>query len=317
MMSALLALSLMLTGGLSVFVVIFGERSRGRTLKHRVDKLVSAAAGSAKPTAAMKVGRRLATLDRRVRAFFAYRMARSWGVSTKSTYLVLAGLIATIGAWGLAYIALHLPNFVAWLVGAIGFYLAPRLMLNREQHRADAQFSELLPDTVDMVVRMVRAGLPVGGAIRTAGTEAEPPLSTVFSGIADLAEIGVPLAEALTKTTEAVGNADFSFFGVAVALQQSTGGNLAATLETLSEIVRRRRAVRLKARAATAEIRVSAIVLACIPFFIVGALLIVSPGYLEPLISDPRGNLIVGCAVLSLMLGGLTMRAMMRAAMSE
>ena len=191
------------------------------------------------------------------------------------------------------------------------------MLLNREQHRADAQFSELLPDTVDMVVRMVRAGLPVGGAIRTAGTEAEPPLSTVFSGIADLAEIGMPLSEALTKTTEAVGNADFSFFGVAVALQQSTGGNLAATLETLSEIVRRRRAVRLKARAATAEIRVSAIVLACIPFFIVGALLMVSPGYLEPLISDPRGNLIVGVAALSLLLGGLTMRAMMRAAMSE
>ena len=316
-MSGFIAFGLMLAGGLSLLVVVLGERSRNRTLKRRVDKLALGAAGQLKQIASMKVRRWLAALDRRVRAFFAYRMARSWGVSTKSTYLMLVGLIAAIGTWGLAHIALHLPNFVAWMAGAISFYLAPRLMLNREQHRADAQFSELLPDTVDMVVRMVRAGLPVAGAIRTAGTEAEPPLSTVFSAIADLAEIGVPLSEALTKTTEAVGNPDFSFFGVAVALQQSTGGNLAATLETLSEIVRRRRAVRLKARAATAEIRISAIVLSCIPFFIVGALLIVSPGYLEPLISDPRGNLIVGAAVLSLLLGGLTMRAMMRAAMSE
>jgi len=181
----------------------------------------------------MKIGAWLAALDRRVRSLFAYRMARSWGVSAKSIYLLLGGLFAAIAAWSLAHIALHLPNYVAWMAGVIGFFLLPRLMLNREQHRADARFSELLPDTIDMVVRMGRAGLPVGRAIRTAGAEAEPPLSTVFSGIADLAEIGVPLSEALTKTSDAVGNADFSFFGVAVALQQSTGGNLAATLETL------------------------------------------------------------------------------------
>jgi len=316
-MAALIAFGLMIAGGLSVFAIAVGEQSHNQALKRRVDKLASRAEELAKHTLATKIGGWLAALDRQIRSLFAYRMARSWGVSIKSAYLLLAGAIAAIGTWALADIALHLPNYIAWVAGAVGFLLLPRLMLNREQHRADAQFSELLPDTVDMVVRMVRAGLPVGAAIRTAGDEAEPPLSTVFSGIADLAEIGVPLSEALTKTTEAVGNADFSFFGVAVALQQSTGGNLAATLETLSEIVRRRRAVRLKAHAETAEIRISAIVLGCIPFFIVGALLIVSPGYLEPLISDPRGNLIVGTAVLSLLLGGLTMRAMMRAAMSE
>jgi tight adherence protein B len=166
-----------------------------------------------------------------------------------------------------------------------------------------------------MVVRMVRAGLPVGPSLRIVGDEADPPLSTVFTGIANLADIGIPLADALATTGEAVGSPDFRFFGVAVALQQATGGNLAATLETLSEIIRKRRAVRLKARAATSEIRISAIVLGAIPFFIVGALLVVSPGYLEPLISDPRGNFIVGAALLSLLLAFVTMRTMMRTAL--
>ncbi len=316
MTPALIAFGLMFAGGLSLFAVALGEQSRDQALKLRVDKLAPGAGGSARRTLGMKTGARLAALDRHLRSLFAYRMARSWGVSIKSSYLLVGGLITAIGAWGLADIVLHLPNYVGWAAGTIGFFLLPRLMLKREQHRADAQFSELLPDTVDMVVRMVRAGLPVGAAIRTVGAEAEPPLGTVFSAIADLTEIGVPLSEALTKTTEAVGNADFNFFGVAVALQQSTGGNLAVTLETLSEIVRRRRAVRLKARAATSEIRISAIVLGCIPFFIVGALLVVSPAYLEPLITDPRGNFIVGAAVLCLLLAGLTMRAMLRAALS-
>jgi tight adherence protein B len=189
-------------------------------------------------------------------------------------------------------------------------------LLSRQQRRADAQFSELLPDAIDMVVRMVRAGLPVGPALRMVGDEGDPPLSTVFTGIANLADIGIPLPEALATTGETVGNADFRFFAVAVALQQATGGNLAVTLETLSEIIRKRRAVRLKAKAATSEIRVSAIVLGAIPFFIVGALLVVSPAYLEPLISDPRGNIIVGAAVLGLLSAFVTMRAMMRSALA-
>ncbi len=122
----------------------------------------------------------------------------------------------------------------------------------------------------------------------------------------------MPLDQAMAKTSEAVGNPDFRFFAVAVALQQSTGGNLAVTLETLSQIIRKRRAVRLKARAATAEVRISAIVLGAIPFFVTGALLFAAPTYLDPLFADPRGNIILGLAVLGLLLAGLTMRAMIR-----
>jgi tight adherence protein B len=169
-----------------------------------------------------------------------------------------------------------------------------------------------LPDAIDMVVRVVRAGLPVGVAIRTVGQEAEPPLSTVFVKIADQADIGRPLGQALATTSETVGNPDFRFFAVAVALQQATGGNLTATLETLSEIIRRRRAVRLKARAATAEVRISGIVLGAIPFVVAGALLMVAPTYLAPLFADPRGNIILGLALLGLLLAGITMRAMIR-----
>jgi tight adherence protein B len=95
-------------------------------------------------------------------------------------------------------------------------------------------------------------------------------------------------------------------------LQHATGGNLAATLEILSDIVRRRRAVRLKAKAATSEIRVTAYVVGALPFLIVGALLLVQPGYLTPLFADPRGQVILSIAVGLLLLCGVTMRQLMR-----
>jgi tight adherence protein B len=313
---AYIALGFSLAGSLIVLAVVFTGQSRDRALEQRVSRMVKtvplAIEGSAKINSASTLGR---SLNRHIRSLFTYRMTRTWGVTAKPSYLLAAGIIAAVGLGGAMWLALHLPGYIACLAAAGGFFLLPRFLIGRQQRRADAQFSELLPNAIDMVTRMVRAGLPVGAALRTVGDEADPPLSTVFNTIANLADIGVPLAEALATTGETVGSPDFRFFGVAVALQQATGGNLASTLETLSEIIRKRRAVRLKARAATAEIRASAIVLGAIPFFIVGVLLVVSPGSLQPLISDPRGNIIIGAAVLGLLLAFLTMRTMMRTAM--
>jgi tight adherence protein B len=311
-----IALGLLFVGGLVILAFVLTRQSRDQALERRVAKMVGSPSATIEGSIAITSPSALSrALNRRVRSLFAYRLARTWGVTANSPFLLTAALVAAIGLGGLAELVLHLPGYIALVAAAVGFFLIPRLLIKREQRRAEAQFSDLLPDAIDMVVRMVRAGLPVGPALRIVGDEADPPLSTVFTGIANLADIGVPLAEALATTGEAVGSPDFRFFGVAVALQQATGGNLAATLETLSEIIRKRRAVRLKARAATAEIRISAIVMGAIPFFIVGALLVVSPGYLEPLISDPRGNFIVGAALLSLFLAFLTMRTMMRTAL--
>jgi tight adherence protein B len=311
-----IALGLLFVGGLIIIAFVLTRQSRDQALERRVAKMVGGPSTTIEGGIAISSPSALSrSLNRRVRAVFAYRLARTWGVTANSPFLLMAALVAAVALGALAELVLHLPGYIALIAAAGGFFLIPRLLIKREQRRAEAQFSDLLPDAIDMVVRMVRAGLPVGPALRIVGDEADPPLSTVFNTIANLADIGVPLAEALATTGEAVGSPDFRFFGVAVALQQATGGNLAATLETLGEIIRKRRAVRLKARAATSEIRMSAIVLGAIPFFIVGALLVVSPGYLEPLISDPRGNFIVGAAILCLCLAFVTMRTMMRSAL--
>jgi tight adherence protein B len=112
--------------------------------------------------------------------------------------------------------------------------------------------------------------------------------------------------------SEELGLADFRFFAVTLALQRTTGGNLARTLETFGEIIRKRRAIRLKAVAATAEVRMSAMVLGGLPFAVVGILAVINPGYLAPMLSDPRGNVMIAAAVMSLVLGVGSMRWLVR-----
>jgi tight adherence protein B len=308
-MVAWIASLLLLAGGATILAVALGALWRQRALVRRVDRITRVPVR--KPAALEAPSWRGRGLNG-LRALFTFRMRRSWGVTASPVSLVMAGFGAAVALWMLSLTILHLPAFASAIVAVGGFFVLPRFALFRQQRRADRQFADLLPDAIDMVVRVVRAGLPVGVAMRTVGEEGEPPLGAVFVRIADQADIGVPLDQALAQTSETVGNPDFRFFAVAVALQQSTGGNLTATLDTLSQIIRKRRAVRLKAGAATAEVRISGIVLGAIPFLVTGALLLVAPDYLAPLFADRRGNVILGMALLGLVLAGITMRTMIR-----
>jgi tight adherence protein B len=302
---------LMLLGGIIAVTLVLADRAQARAVALRVDLVAGAEPGQL----AVQPIRRTRILNGAVR-LFAVRLRGGWEVATKPLTLLAVGTAAAVGLWLLASMALRLPGYVAAIGAAIGFLLAPRILLIVEQRHTASRFAELLPDTIDMIVRIVRAGLPISAAIRAVAQEATPPINGVFAQVANQAEIGIPLDEALAKTGAAIGNPDFRFLAVAIALQQSTGGNLATTLDTLAQIIRKRRAVRLKAYSATAEVRLSAIILAAIPFFVTGILLLVAPSYLDPLFSDPRGHLILGAALLGLVLAGLMMRGMIRHAVS-
>jgi tight adherence protein B len=196
-------------------------------------------------------------------------------------------------------------------------FLLPRNILLFQQRAADRAFTKVFPDAVDSVARMLRAGLPATLAIRTVGNDAAPPVNAVFTSIADQMRIGVPLGEAIEASSMRIGLPDFRFFSVAVALQHSTGGNLVNTLDILSEIMRKRRAVRMKAKAVTSEIRLSAYVLGALPFVTSAAILFIQPDYLTPLINDPRGQTILAIAVGGLALSVWAMRMMMKSVSSE
>jgi len=220
-------------------------------------------------------------------------------------------LVGAGASWLVLHSVLHLSNLFAPPLCLVATFLAPRTLLKHQQTGADKEFTEVFPDAIDMVIRMLRAGLPVGAAVRSVGEEAPPPVNEIFTSLADQMAIGISFEDALTDAGETVGLSDFKFFAVAISLQRATGGNLATTLDILSDLMRKRRAVRMKARATTGEVRMSAYILAAIPFLVIGGLLIMTPDYLNPLIHDPRGKVIIAVAVASLVSGFAIIRQMM------
>lgn len=310
---ALLIVLLLASGGAILAAVVITQRSR-RELEQRVSQMVSGGTVSGQRRGGSRSADPawITAFEKRARWVFEAGLANQWGSQIPSFQLILVGVLAGSTIWSITRVAVQLPFWLALPLTFAGFLLAPRMLLTIQQSRTEKKFIALFPDAIDMCVRMLRAGLPVSAAIRTIGAEGPPPVNQVFAVIADRVEIGIPLEEALRTTGKELGLDDFRFFAAVVALQRSTGGNLAQTLELLAEIMRKRRAMRLKARATTGEVRASAYILGSMPFMIIFALLVLSPDYLQPLFSDPRGHVVLAIAAGSLALAFYTMRKLVK-----
>jgi tight adherence protein B len=313
MNSAAAAFASLLAGGALLLALIsFDPGSLRSRRARRIAVLADQAADDRE--AAGKADRRLRT-ERALFGFFTWGLERTWGV--KATGFSLLAL--SIAAAATSIVAAVLLSAPSWSLAPLALVVAlgaPRVLLSFEQRRAELAFLEDFPNAVDMIIRMLRAGLPVTAAIRTVAAEAPGAVGRAYQTIGDQIEIGMTLGDALGIAGQRIQLADFRFFCVSVTLQQSTGGNLASTLETLSEIIRKRRAMRLKAKALSSEVRMSSYVLGAMPVLILGALMFLSPGYLAPLIEQTRGRLILGGAALNLSLGFVIMRQMMRRAVA-
>ena len=305
----LAAAVLLLAGAVLVVSATAMIRRTEEAVRHRVDVLAGQSLELAQTQARRR--ERAAGLVRQV---LGVGVPTSWTSRIGVHVLLLAGAALGLLVWLVLAFALRLPHTVAIVGAVVGVFAAPQVLLRLEQDRQERQFVELFPDAVDMATRMLRAGLPLSAAIRVVGTEAASPVKEAFAEVGDQMAIGVSFDQALVAVGKNIKVPDFRFFTVAAVLQQSTGGNLAVTLDILSEMMRKRRAARLKARAVTAEVRMSTYVLAAIPFFIIGGLLLIAPAYLAPLVTNPSGKWILGAGALSMITGFVVMRQMMRSA---
>ena len=164
-------------------------------------------------------------------------------------------------------------------------------------------FLKLFPDAIDFIVRGLRSGLPVTESMNMVGKEMEEPLGSIFASIGESVRLGVSLEKALQDTAKKLNTTEFNFFVTSIILQRETGGNLSEILGNLSDVLRKRFMMRLKIKAMSSEAKASAIIVGSLPFVVILALLFVSPGYLDPLIDDPTGNLAAAGATTSLLLG--------------
>ncbi|MBV8840789.1 MAG: type II secretion system F family protein [Alphaproteobacteria bacterium] len=197
---------------------------------------------------------------------------------------------------------------VGILAGAAAAILTVRFLYKRKSNRYTLMLYRQVPDALSLMLRGVRAGLPLAESVRTLAREMMPPTREEFNKVAGESALGLGVDVALRHLYDRTQLQEYAFLAVVVALQGQTGGNLSETLENLADMIRKRVAMTQKARALAADGRVSAIIVGSMPFGVAGFVSIVNPGYMQEFLTNRRGPYLLGLVAFLLMCGILSIR---------
>ena len=201
-----------------------------------------------------------------------------------------------------------------WMLGLAGFFIGgfgmPAWFLKRCKAKRLKKFGVEFPNALDVIVRGIKAGLPVNDCLRIIANEAAEPVKTEFRMIIEAQALGVPLPEAAVKLNERMPCAEANFFGIVIAIQQKTGGNLSETLGNLSRVLRERRKMRDKIAAVSMEAKASAAIIGSLPPVVAILVWLTTPKYIELLWITQAGKVALVASGLWMLIGVFIMRKM-------
>jgi tight adherence protein B len=222
-----------------------------------------------------------------------YMISAALGVATGFALFFVTGNIvyaapgAMIGAFGL-------PN---WILG----YLAKRRV---------AKFLIEFPNAVDVIIRGIKAGLPLGDCLRIIANEASEPVKTEFRLIVETQSLGLSLGESIERIVERVPTPEANFFSIVINIQQKAGGNLSEALANLSRVLRERKKMQIKIKAMSAEAKASAGIIAALPFIVATLVYLSSPKYIELLWITSTGRMVMAVCAFWMFIGVMSMKKM-------
>lgn len=230
---------------------------------------------------------------------------------TIGKYLGMCIIFGVLGAGGYI-IFTDWPQSIAPLVGVCVGAFIPHWLVKRWINKRQDAFVSDLPEALDMIVRGVKSGLPVAETVLVVSEEMEGVIAHEFTRVSEDARIGMTLEAALWAAGERLNVPEFKFFVVVLTVQRETGGNLAETLENLSEMVRSRKQMKMKIRAMSSEARASQYILGGLPVAIALLLLLISPEYILTLFNTDAGHIILAIGGSMLFMGWLVMDRMVK-----
>ncbi|SKA36967.1 tight adherence protein B [Enhydrobacter aerosaccus] len=293
--------------------VVFGGFFAERRLRDRLEDLDGRSRSGSRTIELATLRRaeragRLASFDKLLWRLFPNassirRKLLAAGVKFSLGEFAFGCLAIAVAAWFLFSVVLAMPPLVA-LAAALALGLGvPNVILGRRVRRRAQKFNLLFPEAVDLIVRALRAGLPVQEAIGNVARDIKDPVGSTFRQAQQEMQLGVPIETALWRAAQAIQTDEFNFLIVAMSIQRDTGGNLAETLANLSALLRARQQLRLKIRAFTSEARATMLIMAGLPFLVGGGLFLITPGYISPLVNTSTGLMVTAGAGCSMALG--------------
>ena len=234
------------------------------------------------------------------------------GLNIAVAVYVLASVFVAVLAFAVARVVVDAPIVIALLV-AIGVGLGlPHMVIGFLIKRRQSKFIDFFPEAIELMVRGIKAGLPIGESMRTAAEEVPDPVGEELKRITDGVRIGRRMDEVLWETSHRLDLQEFKFFTIALSIQAETGGNLTETLTNLSDVLRGRRQLKRKIKAMSSEAKASSYIIGSLPFIMTVLIYLTKPSYIGGLFEDPRGQFMIGVGLLMICAGVAVMYRMVK-----
>ena len=266
-----------------------GEKRRGQ-IQDSLDKFEKKQEKKKKKVT-LKVMIQRAGLDMPIKSFWLYSIAAGIAAGVAS---LIFGVVPLVAVGAAIATGLGLPR---WFL---------KMLTNRRQEN----FLRLFADAIDVMVRGLKAGLPVNEAMKVIATEMDAPVGPEFTEVVQGQRVGITLEQGVERMMDRIPLAEVNFLAIVMAIQKSTGGNLAEALENLSTVLRDRKKMKAKVQAISQEAKASAAIIGSLPFAIGGGMMVLNPEYLNPLFHTERGNIMLMVAGGWMLCGVLIMRKM-------
>jgi len=236
------------------------------------------------------------------------KIARAGLAWSRRQYVVVSVILAVASA----VLALILTGSPLTVIGALfaGGFGLPLWILKFRTKRRCAAFIVELPNAMDVIVRGLRSGIPLGDCLRIISREAKDPLRSEFRAAIEAQAMGLPMNDAIQRMYERVPLTEVNFFAVVIGIQQKSGGNLTEALGNLSRVLRERRKMAGKVQAMSMEAKASAAIIAALPFTVAVITYFSSPDYISLLWTTTLGKIALSLSAIWMSLGIFTMKKM-------
>lgn len=244
-----------------------------------------------------KIEERQKSKKKKAKTVEARILQADWSMKPQ-TFIIVSVILAVV--FGAIPFVLGLPPLAC---GALSFVMGfglPRFILNGAIARRQKKFTGHFADAMDIIVRGVRTGLPLGDCLKIIAHESPDPLGTEFRRVVEGESLGIPIEVCLEQMYERMPISEVNFFATVLNIQKTTGGNLGEALANLSKVLRGRKILREKIKALSAEAKVSSIIIGSLPIIVMVLVTIASPEYMNDLYKTPTGqrNMMIGAGMM-------------------
>lgn len=252
-----------------------------------------------------------------VRWFFSLEFMRPLyeaGLQSGYQHDFKAFVTLIMGSFGASFVIAVLLGFGVLALpfaALLGYYIPYRHCRKRIEKR-NLQFLNQFPEALDMVVRSVRSGFPLNTALQMVADTSDEPVRGEFRQVVDEITAGRSVQQVLARLASRINEQDVRFFAVVLSVQQETGGNLSEIIGNLSNILRKRKQLRHKIHAFTAEGRATGVVLGSLPIVVFGALYFARKEYVMVFFDTPAGNSLLGLAGFLIVLTFVIVKRMIK-----